>query len=51
MGMSKSDLSRRESSLKIKLAALEEEARDDPLKRNRELHEEVAELKKKLGVA
>jgi hypothetical protein len=48
MGMSKSDLNRKNSSLKIMLAQLEEKAKDDPLKRNRELHEKIAELKKKL---
>ncbi|MFH0973499.1 MAG: hypothetical protein V1817_01780 [Candidatus Micrarchaeota archaeon] len=48
MALSKSDLAHRKASLKAKLAALEEEALDDPLKRNRKLHEEITELKKKL---
>ncbi len=48
MGMSKQDMAHRKSNLKAKLEALEKEALDDPLKRNRKLHEEIAELKKKL---
>jgi len=50
MGMSKSDLQHKASNLKRKLAELEEKARDDPLKKNWKLHEEIAEIKKKLGV-
>jgi len=49
MALSKSDLAHRKSNMKAKLAALEKEALDDPLKRNRKLHEEIAELKKKLS--
>ena len=48
MALSKQDLAHRKSSMKLKLASLEELAKDDPLKRNRKLHEEIAELKKKL---
>ncbi len=48
MALSKQDLAHRKASLKLKLAALEEQAKDDPLMRNRRLHEEIAELKKKL---
>jgi len=51
MALSKSDLAHRSSNMKAKLAALEKEAFEDPLKRNRKLHEQIAELKKKLGVA
>ncbi len=51
MALSKSDLAHRKSNLKAKLAALEKEAFEDPLKRNRRLHEEIAELKKKLDSA
>ncbi len=51
MALTKSDLAHRKANLKAKLAALEEEALKDPLKRNVKLHEEIAELKKKLGVA
>lgn len=49
MGMSKSDMAHRKSNLKAKLAELEKKALDDPLKKNWKLHEEIAELKKKLG--
>lgn len=48
MGLSKKDLARKKSNLKTKLAELEEKAKMDPLKRDRKLHEEIAELKKKL---
>ncbi len=47
--MSKQDMAHRSSNLKRKLEELEKEALNDPLKRNRKLHEEIAELKKKLG--
>lgn len=49
MGMSKSDMHRRESGLKARLEQLEKEAKNDPLMRNRKLHEEIAEIKKKLA--
>lgn len=49
MGMSKQDLMHKLSNMKSKLAELEKEALNDPLKRNRRLHEEIAELKKKLA--
>lgn len=49
MALSKSDLAHRHSNLKAKLAELEKKALDDPLKRNWKLHEEIAELKKKLA--
>ena len=49
MGMSKSDLQHKHSNMKAKLAALEEEAKNDPLKRNRKLHEEIEALRKKLS--
>ena len=47
--MSKQDLMHRISHMKAKLAELEQEAQNDPLKRNKKLHEEIAELKKKLA--
>ena len=47
--MSKQDLAHKKSNLKAKLLELEKQAMDDPLKRNRKLHEEIAEIKKKLG--
>ena len=49
MGASKQDLAHRKANMKAKLASLELEARDDPLNRNRRLHEEIAELRKKLA--
>ena len=49
MGMSKQDMAHRKSNMKAKLAELEKEAYMDPLKRNRRLHEEIEELKKKLA--
>ena len=48
MGMSKQDMAHRKSNMKAKLAELERQAHDDPLKRNHRLHDEIAELKKKL---
>ena len=48
MGLSKKDLARKKANLKAKLAELEKKARMDPLKRNKALHEEIAELKKKI---
>lgn len=49
MGLSKSDIEKRKRALKAKLALLEAKAANDPLKRDRALHEEVAEIKKKLA--
>jgi hypothetical protein len=49
LGASKQDLAHRLSNFKKKLVELEKEALNDPLKRNRKLHEEIAELKKKLA--
>ena len=46
--MSKSDLVRKRNSIKTRLEELEKKAMNDPLKRDRALHEEIAELKKKL---
>jgi len=48
MGMSKSDLTRKKNSIKARLDELEKKAFSDPLKKDRKLHEEIAELKKKL---
>ena len=48
MGMSKKDLSRKKANLKAKLEELEKKAKMDPLKRNKALHQEIADLKKKL---
>ena len=46
--MSKKDLSRKKANLKAKLEELEKRAKLDPLKRNKRLHEEIEELKKKI---
>jgi len=49
MGLSKKDLARKKANLKAKLAELEKKAKMDPLKRNKALHEEIEELKKKIA--
>ncbi|MEW6748930.1 MAG: hypothetical protein AB1295_04450 [Candidatus Micrarchaeota archaeon] len=49
MGLSKKDLSRKKSNLKTRLEELEKKAKMDPLKRDRALHDEIAQLKKKLA--
>ena len=49
MGMSKKDLSRKKANIKAKLEELEKKARMDPLKKNKALHEEVEDLKRKLA--
>lgn len=49
MGMSKKDLGRGKQKLKAKLLELEPKIKMDPLKRNRALHEEYEQTKKKLA--
>jgi len=49
MGLSKRDLERRKSSLKAKLVELEAKVRMDPVKKDRRLHEEYEEVKRKLA--
>lgn len=49
MGMTKKDISRRKANFKAKLDELEERAKNDPMKRDRKLHEEIAEIKKQLA--
>lgn len=51
MGMSKKDLSRKKANIKARVEELEKKARMDPLKRNRALHEELEDLKRKLAEA
>ena len=51
MGMSKKDLSRKKANIKAKIEELEAKAKMDPLKRNRALHEELEQLKRKLAEA
>ena len=50
MGLSKRDLGKKKANLKSRLEELEKKAKFDPIKKDRKLHEEIAELKKKLGV-
>lgn len=49
MGASKQDLAHRLSNMKRHLVELEAQAKNDPLKRNRKLWEEIEEIKKKLA--
>ena len=49
MGLSKKDLSRKKANIKAKLEELEKKAKLDPLKRNKSLHQEIEDLKKKLA--
>jgi hypothetical protein len=49
MGMSKKDLSRKKANLKARLEELEKKARMDPLKKNKALHDEIAQLQKKMA--
>jgi hypothetical protein len=48
MGMSKKDLSRKKANIKSRIEELEKKARMDPLMKNRALHDELAQLKRKL---
>ncbi len=48
MGMTKADLTRQRNNISRKLSELEEKAKSDPLGRDKRLHEEIAELKRKL---
>jgi hypothetical protein len=49
MGLSKKDIGRRKANLKNRLAELEKEAKFDPMMRDVKLHEEIAQVKKKLA--
>ena len=49
MGMSKKDLSRKKTNIKARLDELEQKAKMDPLKRDKELHYELEQLRKKLA--
>jgi len=51
MGMSKKDLHRKKANIKARIDELEQKARMDPLKRNRAVHDELEQLKKKLAEA
>jgi len=49
MGLSKKDIGRRKSNLKTRLEELEKRAKMDPMMRDIKLHEEIAQVKKKLA--
>ena len=49
MGMRKKDLSRKKGNLKARLDELEQKAKMDPLKRNRSLHDELEQTRRKLA--
>jgi len=49
MGLSKRDLGKKKANLTRRLEELEKKAKMDPIKKDKKLHEEIAELKKKLG--
>ena len=49
MGLSKKDLSRKKANLKNRLTELEKKAKFDPLKKDKRLHEEIEDLRKKLA--
>ena len=48
MGMSKKDLSRKKANIKARIDELEKKAKMDPLQKNKAVHEELAQLRKKL---
>ena len=49
MGLSKKDMARKKANMKSKLEELEKRAKMDPLKRDKSLHAEIEDLKKKLA--
>jgi hypothetical protein len=49
MGMSKKDLSRKKANIKARIDELEKKAKLDPVGKNRALHDELAQLRKKLA--
>ena len=49
MGLSKKDLSRKKANIKHKIEELEAKARMDPLKKNKALHDELDQLRKKFS--
>lgn len=49
MGMSKKDLGRHTQNIKRRIEELEQETKMDPLKKKPRIHEELADLKKKLA--
>jgi hypothetical protein len=51
MGLSKKDLSRKKANIKARIEELEKKAKMDPLKKNRAIHDELDQLKRKLSEA
>jgi len=49
VGLSKKDIARRKSNLKTRLEELETRAKMDPMKREIKLHEEIAQIRRKLA--
>ncbi len=49
MGMSKHDLERKRQNMKRRVEELEAIAKNDPLKRKPQIHEELEKLKKQLA--
>jgi hypothetical protein len=49
MGLTKRDLEKKKANMRLRITELEAKARMDPLQKNRALHEELAELKKKVA--
>lgn len=49
MGLSKKDIARRKANLKTRLEELEKKAKFDPMMRDVKLHEEIAQIRKKLA--
>lgn len=49
MGKTKKDLSRQKQNIKRCIEELEQKVRMDPLKKNPAIHEELANLKRKLA--
>ena len=51
MGLSKKDLGRKKANIKARIEELEAKAKMDPLKKNKAVHEELDQLRKKLAEA
>ena len=51
MGMSKKDLGRKRANIKARIEELEQKAKMDPLKKNKGLHDELEQYRKKLAEA
>ena len=51
MGLSKKDLGRKKANIKARIEELEAKAKMDPLKKNKAVHDELDQLKKKLAEA